>query len=125
MFETESSDIALDPAAVGTLLEMIGDDPEMIREIVDSFLDDAPERLAEIATGLAVGDAGLVRRAAHTLKANGLTFGATAFAQACRDLEEAASTDHLDSAARMAAEVERTWSAVRPEIQELAAERST
>ncbi len=123
MFETESSDVALDPVAVGTLLEMIGDDQEMIGEIVDAFLEDAPERLAEIANGLAVGDADLVRRAAHTLKGNGLTFGATAFAHACRELEDAARTEQLDAAAPLAMEVERTWSAVRPEIQELAAGR--
>jgi HPt (histidine-containing phosphotransfer) domain-containing protein len=120
MYETDSGDVALDPVAVGTLREMIGDDPEMIREIVDAFLEDAPERLAEIANGLADGDAELVRRAAHTLKANGLTFGAVAFAQACRELEDAARAEQLDAAVPIAADVERTWSAVRPELQELA-----
>ena len=112
---------ALDPTAVDSLLEMIGDDPEMVREIVDAFLEDAPDRLAEIATGLADGDAALVRRAAHTLKANGLTFGALGFAEACRELEDAAGSGTLDGAAPIAAEVERNWSAVRPAIEALAA----
>jgi HPt (histidine-containing phosphotransfer) domain-containing protein len=53
---------ALDPVAVDSLLEMIGDDPEMVREIVDAFLEDAPARLTEIATGLADGDATVVER---------------------------------------------------------------
>ena len=51
-----SDEAALDPVAVGSLLEMLGDDPEMVREIVDAFLEDAPDRLAEIATGLTAGD---------------------------------------------------------------------
>ena len=111
---------ALDPIAVDSLLEMIGNDPEMVREIVDAFLEDAPDRLAEIATGLAEGDATVVRRAAHTLKANGLTFGALGFAEACRELEDAAGSGTLNGAAPMAAEVERSWSAVRPAIEALA-----
>jgi len=118
--ELNHDEPVLDPGAVGSLLEMIGDDPEMVREIVDAFLEDAPDRLTEIATGLADGDAALVRRAAHTLKANGLTFGASAFAEACRRLEETATDGTLDGAAPIAAEVEHSWSAVRPAIQALA-----
>ena len=118
--EIGDSEAALDRAAVRTLLEMIGDDPAMVTEVVDAFLDDAPDRLAEIATGLADGDGALVRRAAHTLKANGLTFGALTFAEACRELEDAARADQLGVAAPLAAEIERSWSAVRPAIEALA-----
>ena len=121
VYEADDSEAALDQGAVGTLMELIGDDPEMVRDIVGAILEDAPERLAEIASGLADGDARLVRRAAHTLKANGLTFGALAFAEACRELEEAARGDFLDAAAPIAAEIERSWSAVRPAIEALAA----
>ena len=119
--EIGDSTAVLDSAAVGSLLEMIGDDPEMVKEIVDAFLGDAPDRLAEIATGLTDGDAALVRRAAHTLKANGLTFGALTFAEACRALEVAAGNGTLGIAAPIAADVERSWSAVRPAIEALAA----
>ena len=67
--------VVLDPHAIDVLSDLVGSDPEAITEIVEAFLEDAPDRLAEIRTGLASGDAELVRRAAHTLKANGLTFG--------------------------------------------------
>ena len=76
--------LALDPHALAALADLVGDDPEAITEIVEAFLEDAPDRLAEIRTGLAGDDLELVRRAAHTLKANGLTFGALEFATACR-----------------------------------------
>jgi HPt (histidine-containing phosphotransfer) domain-containing protein len=121
MYETDNSEAVLDPEAVETLMEMIGDDQGMVREIIDAFLEDAPDRLAEIAGGLADSDAGLVRRAAHTLKANALTFGALTFADACRELEEAAKADALEAAAPIAAEIERSWSAIRPAIEALAA----
>ncbi len=76
--------LALDPHALAALSDLVGDDPEAITEIVEAFLEDAPDRLAEIRTGLAGDDLELVRRAAHTLKANGLTFGAQEFATASR-----------------------------------------
>ena len=40
---------------------------------------------------------------------------------ACRELEDAAGNGTLDGAAPIAAEVERTWTAVRPAIEALAA----
>lgn len=118
--ETEHGAVALDRGAVDTLLQMVGDDPETMTEIVDAFLEDVPDRLAEIASGLADGDAGIVRRASHTLKANGLTFGAFAFAEACRQLEEAAQGDDLDGASPLAAKIGYDWAAVRPAVEALA-----
>ena len=90
-------------------------------EIVEAFLEDAPDRLAEIRAGLASGDLELVRRAAHTLKANGLTFGAQAFASACAELERTAKLGALDGATMLAGEIERTWSEARPAIETLGA----
>ena len=63
----------------------------------------------------------LVRRAAHTLKANGLTFGAQAFAAACAELEQASRLGTLDGATVLAGEIERTWSEARPAIEALRA----
>ena len=45
--------LALDPHALAALADLVGDDPEAITEIVEAFLEDAPDRLAEIRTGLA------------------------------------------------------------------------
>jgi two-component system, sensor histidine kinase and response regulator len=113
--------VTLDPGAVTALFGMVGEDRELVRDIVDAFLEDAPARLAEISSGLENGDAALVRRAAHTLKANGLTFGALAFAEACRRLEEAAKGDDLGDTGPMVADVERSWWAARPAVEALAA----
>jgi len=119
-YETDGNAAALDPQAVETLKELIGDDPEIIRDMVDAFVEDVPDRLAEMTRGLDDGDAELVRRAAHTLKGNCLTFGALAFADACRELEETAKVGVLDDAGPIAAEIERTWAAARPAIEALA-----
>ena len=62
-----------------------GDD--FVRELVDTFLVEAPALLAELRDALAAGDADRFRRAAHSLKSNGNTFGALAFGAMARELE--------------------------------------
>jgi HPt (histidine-containing phosphotransfer) domain-containing protein len=49
-------------------LQYVGDDPELLDGIIDAFLDEGPQNLAQIRQGLANNDAELVGRAAHTLK---------------------------------------------------------
>jgi HPt (histidine-containing phosphotransfer) domain-containing protein len=116
-----TSGIVLDPRALAALSDLVGDDPEAITEIVEAFLDDAPGRLAEIRTGLAGDDLELVRRAAHTLKANGLTFGAQMFATACAELERTAKLGEQGAATTLAGDVERSWDEARPAIAALGA----
>ena len=60
---------------------------EFVGELVDTFLTEAPLMLAELRTTLATGNADAFRRAAHSLKSNSLTFGATTLGAMARELE--------------------------------------
>jgi histidine phosphotransfer protein HptB len=60
---------------------------EFVGELVDTFLVEAPLMLAELHATLAAGNADAFRRAAHSLKSNSLTFGATRLGAMARDLE--------------------------------------
>src|SRR3954454_13402015 len=96
----------LDPAALEGLREMGGD--EFVTDLVETFLADAPPLLA----ALRGTDVDEVRRAAHTLKSNGATFGATPFAELCRELEELAKTGDLAGAAELAGRIEAEYEVV-------------
>ena len=109
----------LDDEAVRSLSDLVGDDPELIAELVDAFLDEAPVRLDELRTGVAQGDLVLAGRAAHTLKSNGFTFGARTLGELCQELETAAQNGHLDEASPLVARVETEWSRVRPALDAL------
>jgi two-component system sensor histidine kinase/response regulator len=106
----------LDAAALGAVFAMLGDDPEALAEIVGAFLDEAPLRLVELRDGAAAGDAALVGRAAHTLKANAAMFGAVRLEQLCRDLEAAARAGDLSGAAQPVEEINGEWLVVRPQL---------
>ena len=99
----------LDEAALEDLLEMTGGDPAFLAEMIDTYVADAGELLATTRQALAAGDAQAVRRAAHSLKSNSATFGATALAGLCQDLEERGKTGALDGAAALVTRVETTF----------------
>jgi HPt (histidine-containing phosphotransfer) domain-containing protein len=75
----------IDHATFNALRETTGD--EFVTELVDTFLAEGPRMLADLEESLAALDADRYRRAAHSLKSNGSTFGALELAAAARDLE--------------------------------------
>jgi HPt (histidine-containing phosphotransfer) domain-containing protein len=115
----------LDPDALRSLGDLVGDDPEAMGELVEAFLDEAPTRLDELRAGMDDADAALVRRAAHTLKSNALTFGAAALGTLCQELETAGAAGRLDEAAPLVTRVVEEWSRVLPHLEELRASPSS
>ncbi|MDE2297228.1 MAG: Hpt domain-containing protein [Burkholderiales bacterium] len=75
----------IDLATYGELLATTGDD--FAKELVGTFLEEAPVMLAELRTARAAGHADAFRRAAHSLKSNSQTFGALTLATMARALE--------------------------------------
>lgn len=60
---------------------------DFVVELVDTFAEEAPQLLAELRSSFASGAADPFRRAAHSLKSNSNTFGASALAEMARSLE--------------------------------------
>ena len=79
------SDAVIDPATFAELEESAGAD--FVRELVQTFLEEAPPMLQALQAALAAGDAEAFRRNAHSLKSNSLTFGAMALGAQARALE--------------------------------------
>ena len=75
----------IDRAVFDELKDTAGAD--FVAELVGTFLDEAPQMLAELRAALAAGSADAFRRAAHSLKTNAHTFGATALGAKARELE--------------------------------------
>jgi len=76
---------AIDPIIFEELQQTAG--TEFVRELIDTFLMEAPLMLASLDRALAARDAGEFRRAAHSLKSNSNTFGALVLGALARDLE--------------------------------------
>ena len=75
----------IDPATFEQLQATAGAD--FVRELIDTFLTEAPAMLRDLRDAYEVGDAERFRRVAHSLKSNGNTFGARTFGAMAKDLE--------------------------------------
>ena len=75
----------IDHATFEALEETTGAD--FARELVGTFLQEAPTMLDELRRALAAKDADAFRRAAHSLKSNSYTFGALTLGAMARELE--------------------------------------
>ena len=60
---------------------------EFVTELVGTFLGEAPGMLAQMRRAQEAGAADTFRRAAHSIKSNSHTFGATRLGALARDLE--------------------------------------
>jgi HPt (histidine-containing phosphotransfer) domain-containing protein len=76
-------------------------------------------RLGSCAAGLDAGDGDAVRRAAHTLKSNAATFGATALTELCAELEAQARNGDLADGEASLSRIEAAYAAVEPELAKL------
>ena len=95
MSPPDPKESVLDTSVLQGLRELGGaDDPGLLLELVELYLGDAPQRMAEIERGLASGDWKLLERAAHTLKSASANIGALGLSSICQELElEARSRD--------------------------------
>ena len=101
----------IDKAVYEELQETAG--AEFVAELVDTFIEEVPGMLAELRSARADSHADRFRRAAHSLKTNGNTFGAMRLGSLARDLElKGLDLDPArDTAAILALEVEYTRAA--------------
>jgi PAS domain S-box-containing protein len=107
----------LHPPALERLMETIGDDRSLLTALIDTFLSDVPRLVEGARRGLQQGQADEVRRAAHTLKSNGATFGATSLSELSRELESLAGSGTLEGAAELIARIEAEYDRVRVALE--------
>lgn len=101
---------AVDPRVLRELAELGGeDDPGLLLELIDLFLDDAPRCLDEMQRGLSTGDVKLLERAAHTLKSSSANLGARTLSTLCLRMEESARTNQVERLPALLTESQQHW----------------
>lgn len=105
--------LVVDPAAIDRLLEMTGGDPEFLRELITTYVEDGAAQLVAMREAVARGDPEALVRPAHSLKSNSASMGADQLAAICRGLETDARAGRLDGAAERVAEAAAEFDDVR------------
>ena len=83
----------IDAPTVEMLRELGGEeDPGLLLELIELFLDDAAPRVETLAAAWEEGDLDGVARCAHALKSASANIGALPFSSSCKEIEAAART---------------------------------
>ncbi len=109
---------SLDGSAI---LERLGGDKDLLREVVNLFLEKHEKQLREIRDAIDCGDASRLEQAAHTLKGSLGNFHAHASIRTASLLEEMGRSGELDGAREALAEMERQIARLKPALTELSA----
>jgi HPt (histidine-containing phosphotransfer) domain-containing protein len=89
----------IDKATFDELKQMSGED--FINELIDAFLDDAPNMIQNMQSALDSKDVESFRRNAHSMKSNANTFGATELGALAKELEMMGKENNLDIGNRL------------------------
>jgi len=116
------------PAAAGEpldttkILERIGGDRELLRELAGLFVGDCPRMLSDIQDAVRDGNADALQKAAHALKGSVGNFTAEAAVQVAFRLEMMGRNQDMTDAAQALKELEREIGRVREGLSAMAKE---
>ena len=101
------------------LLDRVGGDEDLLREIASIFLDEYPALIQEIRTAVAAMDAKGVERAAHSLKGSVANFGAQSATEAAFRLETLGRSGRLEDAPVALDDLLSEFQQLHPALMEL------
>ena len=110
----ESGDGVVDREAV---LERVGGDTDLLRELVDLFTDDSLRLVDRIRRAVMKKDADDLEEAAHGLKGSVLNFGAKSVADIAQGLETMGKNRDLTQVQNVVVELERQVQKLRAELK--------
>ena len=107
----------IDQATFDELKQMSGAD--FINELIDTFLEDAPKIIDELKSALKANNADSFRRAAHSMKSNAATFGASQLAALAKELEMLGKENKLHETGDRLRALEEAYESASLELKEL------
>ncbi len=111
----------INPEAIANLQALSEDDGgEFLREILSIYLQDTPQRIAELHAAITSGDVPVFSRAAHTIKGSSSNVGAEQVRAVAEQLEhDSKAGAALPSLAPHVGELEAAFNRATAEINKL------
>jgi signal transduction histidine kinase/CheY-like chemotaxis protein len=94
----------------------LGDDRQLLRELIGLFLAECPGMIDAIGAAIAASDAGALRHAAHALKGSVANFGTTPAVAAARKLEKIGIEGDLSGASAAFSELKKALDDFRRDV---------
>ena len=104
--------------ALSELMERVDEDDELIREVLEIFLEDTPKTLEAIKTGIADQSPEAVAKTAHTLKGASANIAANRLRDQAYELEIKAKSGDLADAGDIFATLETEYAALKNHLNQ-------
>lgn len=109
--------VAIDVTVLNRLRSAMGNGgSQLLVDLIDIFLEDAPKKVAQIVAAAKLQDARTLADAAHPLKSSSASLGAKLFSEMCQQLEEMGAKGNMsgteEGAEALMAEYERVRKAL-------------
>ncbi|MFC1856323.1 response regulator, partial [Thermodesulfobacteriota bacterium] len=92
---TKNNEEAVD---ISRLKDIVGDDKNILKELVDVFIDDANNHMEAIDSAITLGNAKILRQEAHSLKGASANMGARELKRYCANLESIGASGEIEGA---------------------------
>lgn len=103
---------------VDDALRRLGEDTQLLRDIIQIYLEDSPSMVERIHSAVATADALGLQHAAHQLKGIAATLSAPDVVGVASRLEHMGASRDLSDAAKALVEVDRRVSSLNQAVQE-------
>lgn len=90
-------------------LVQMGDDPELLQEIIEIFLEGTPELVQATVDAFTAGDVDQVRMHAHSMKGSASNICAAVFVETARRLEYLAADGSLEGAEELLTQLQASF----------------
>jgi HPt (histidine-containing phosphotransfer) domain-containing protein len=94
-------------------------DEEFLTELIDTYLADTPERLADLRTGFECGDQESCTRSAHTIKSSSVYLGAVDFADLAKSVELASRAGRIKEMGDEVRQLESDYRQIKAVLENL------
>ncbi len=102
----------MQPLDLSLALKAADGDVDLLRDVLEAFLEEYPTLLAELEPALKAGDSAVVQRASHTIKGTLRLFGNVPSKELAERLEEMGASGSLDDAPK-------TYEALKQSLESL------
>jgi HPt (histidine-containing phosphotransfer) domain-containing protein len=103
----------IDPRALENLRDVLDGDPELLNELIDLFLVDAPALMQSLNDAVERQDAESLTQTAHSLKGSASNLGARGMAAVCAHLERRGRAGSLRGAESACRTLRKEFEVVR------------
>jgi CheY-like chemotaxis protein len=107
--ERRIDDDVIDQTALDALRELEDGASDILRELVEIYIDDAPGYITALREAILAADPHQMERTAHTLKGSSASLGARRLVAACLDMERLGRGGSMEGSQEMLARVEREF----------------